>query len=178
MFQVGMSRNLLRSTYFWIQPQSPNNSVSLIGGRLVLDHQKKGSNFNIKKIAVHDYERAFSLEARITFINGDEDNFYGILWGATEDFYFFGVTANGNYAYRKMVKGNWGEVISYSPSTAIRQGNAANILTVRKKGEKLEFLINGEVVNSAPAEKNFGFIGFHLNHYMRVEIDYLRMDYL
>lgn len=177
IFQVVMNRNLLRSTYFWTPIENANDSATIVGGRLILEAKKKGYNFSYTKVAVHDYERDFSLEARMTFISGDEDNFYGILWGATKGFYFFGVTANGNYAYRRMVNGNWIEIISYRPALSIKKGNASNILAIRKKTNKLEFLINGEIVDSAPAEKYDGFIGFHLNHYMKIEIDYIRMDY-
>lgn len=178
-YDVTMNRNLLRSTYLW---QAGFNGVmdwrTLYGGKFILENTNKGYNKTFPKAGTHDFERDFSLEAKMTFLSGDEGNFYGLMWGNIRDiFYFFGVTSNGNYAYRKMVGGNWNEILSYRPSAYIRQGNAANILTVKKKGARIEFYINGTMVDTAPADKFEGFIGFHLNHYMKVEVEYLRMDY-
>jgi len=176
---ITMNRNLLRSTYLW---QAGFNGVmdwrTLYGGKFILENANKGYTKTFPKAGTHDYERDFSLEAKMTFISGDEGNFYGLMWGnIRNEFYFFGVMATGNYAFRKLVNGNWTEILNARPSTAIRKGNAANTLTVKKKGARMEFYINETLVDTAVSEKYNGFVGFHLNHYMKVEVDYLRMDY-
>lgn len=178
-YQVVMTRDLLRSTYPWQASfKGEMDWRRLYGGKFILENTNKGHNRTFPKLGMHDYERDFSLEAKMTFISGDEGNFYGLMWGnVRNEFYFFGVMASGNYAFRKSVNGNWTEILNARPSTAIRKGNAANTLTVKQKGEKMEFYINGTMVDTAPSDKYFGFIGFHLNHYMKVEVDYLRMDY-
>lgn len=178
-YDVTMNKNLLKSIYLW---QAGFNGVmdwrTLYGGKFILENTNKGYTKTFPKAGMQDYERDFSLETRMTFISGKEDNFYGVMWGNIRDiFYFFGVTANGNYAYRKMAGGNWNEILSYRPSAYIRQGNSSNTLTVKKKGARMEFYINGTMVDAAPADKYNGFIGFHLNDVMKVEVDYLRMDY-
>jgi tetratricopeptide (TPR) repeat protein len=178
-FNVGINRNLLNSTYLW---QGAFNGVmdwrTLYGGKFILENTNKGYNRTFPKVGMHDYERDFSLEAKMTFLDGKEDNFYGIIWGNIRDiFYYFGITANGNYAYRKMTGGNWSEILRYRPSDYIYQGNTANTLTVKKKGARMEFYINGTLVDYASADKFDGFIGFHLNDVMKVEVEYLRMDY-
>lgn len=186
IYQIVMSRNLLMSTYLWYQIKTNDNDAYL-GTNYTMEAKRRGFNWHIPKAGLgldnSNGNIDFSLEARMNFINGDTNNFYGILWGdlhrndIPENYYFFGITASGNYAFRKLVNNNWVEIISYSPSPAIRQGSASNTLTVKKKGNKLDFYINGTFLNTAPAEKFSGFIGFHLNHYMKVTADYIRIDY-
>lgn len=159
--------------------RNPDGSAEIANGKLFFEHRKVGTNFNISKMAAIATYRDFTIESLMKFITGDEGNFYGFLWGRKDanNFYYFGITANGNYAFRKLINGAWSEVISYRPSPFIKTHSNSNKLAVKKRGGLLEFYINDHMVGTVPFEDFSGGIGFHLNHTMKVEVDYLKVTY-
>ncbi len=163
----------------WAEFQYPDGSAAIANGKYTFHNNKIGYTWNVDKGVLIDTSRDFSVETEMKFIDGVDGNFYGFLWGRkdAENFYFFGVTANGNYAYRKWLNGAWKEIIQYRPSSAIRKGVNANKLAISRRAGNIEFYINDKFVNNAPFEDFTGKIGFHLNDVMKVEIEYLRITY-
>jgi hypothetical protein len=163
----------------WAEFQYPDSSAAVANGKYTFENKKVGHNWNVDKNILIDSTRDLTIETEMKFISGDDANFYGLLWGRKDrdNFHFFGVIPNGNYAYRKLVNGSWVEVIPAKISPAVQRGAVSNRLTIKKRGNKTEFYINDKLLDTAPFEVFNGNIGFHLNHTMKVEIEYLRVTY-
>ena len=163
----------------WAEFQYSDGSAIVANGKYTFENNKVGYTWNVDKTILIDTSRDFSIETEMKFIGGVDGNFYGVLWGRkdVDNFFFFGVTSNGNYAYRKWLYGAWSEVIQYRPSAVIKKGVNTNKLSVRRRAATIEFYINDKLVNTAPFEDFAGKIGFHLNDVMKVEIEYLKVSY-
>ncbi|HOU13724.1 MAG TPA: serine/threonine-protein kinase [Anaerolineae bacterium] len=77
-----------------------------------------------------------------------DDVGYGLVFRASEQsFYFFMVTDNQQYHVSLMHGGTWQTLIGWTASAAIRPG-AVNTLAVWGIGDRFDFYINGQWVNS------------------------------
>lgn len=163
----------------WWEGQNENGSATIIDGKYFIEAKKAGAGWNVTKEVSIDTKRDFSIESQLRFVSGTENSPFGVIWGRqdTNNFHFFGVTANGYYGYTKLVNGAWSDIVSARTSQVIQKGSAVNKLMIRKRSGKLEFLINGELVDSAPFQDFAGAIGFNLTNSMKIEIEYLRILY-
>ncbi len=145
-------------------------------GKFVIDQPVQGLNWHYYSNHSIDSSRDFTLEAKFRFVSGDANNFYGLIWARTDasNYLFFGVTPSGQIGFRKWT-GQWIEVAN-KPSVAVKKGNSENVLTVRRNGADYIFLVNGVEVAKAPFEPFTGRLGFHVNHFMRVEVDWIRLS--
>jgi hypothetical protein len=93
------------------------------------------------------------LTVEATHVSGPDDNEYGVLirmqqTGSSADaFYAFSISGDGYARIARFGNGTWTVLGSdWSPSPAIRQGEATNVLEVVAQGTAFEFIINGEPV--------------------------------
>ena len=163
----------------WSEFDDREASTQIKAGKFIVESRLTGHTWKTSRAVLIDTTRNFSIETEMKWIGGYDDNFYGVLWGSRDgnNFFFFGVTSSGNFAYRKFLNGSWTDVIRFRLSLAINKGVASNKLFISKRGENYEFRINDQVVGIAPSEDFTGNIGFHLNDPMKVEIEYLRIRY-
>ena len=114
-------------------------------------------------------------------------NFYGLVFGgsglegAQQNYLYFVVAQNGMW----LVKGREADATSnVAPKTANdavkkpdASGESTNALEVRVGAEKVDFVINGVVVHTAPKTgaltKTDGIYGIRVNHQLEVHVDEL-----
>ena len=93
--------------------------------------------------------RDFHLTVEASQVSGPDDNGYGVLvrMQDSDNFYRFSVSGDGFYMVSKFVDGqqhflgpNW------TPSQAIRQGQATNTLEVICQGSALTFIVNDQLL--------------------------------
>ncbi len=112
-------------------------------------------------------------------------NFYGLVFGgsglegAQQNYLYFVVAQNGMW----LVKGREADATSnVAPKTANdavkkpdASGESTNALEVRVGAEKVDFVINGVVVHTAPKTgalaKTDGIYGIRVNHQLEVHVD-------
>lgn len=122
----------------------------------------------------------FKLEATITKEGGADDGSYDLLWGLKDinNFNSFSIAGVGQYSCDKKVGGKWFSIVPWSSSEFIRKGNATNVLSIVKSGDKLNFYINDHLVNTARYRTPEGNkIGFFLNRDIQVKIDRVVLTY-
>lgn len=134
----------------------------------------------------YDQTKDFSIETKIflkTTETGNPNDSYWLLWGIgnnARDFYAFGIYPEGKFQYGKLVNNVWDAKAGYKPSAAINAGiNKANVLRVEKRGDTINFFINGIQVYRASYEKfdkNFAGVGYQFNNKKILDIDYLRIN--
>ena len=133
---------------------------------------------------------AYTLKASFKLMKpSGHPNFYGLVFGgsnldgAQQSYLYFVVAQNGMW----LIKGRDGDVTSnIVPKTANdavkkpdAEGQSVNELEVRVGAEKVDFVVNGTVVHSAPKSgalaKTDGIYGIRVNHQLEVHIDGLQM---
>jgi hypothetical protein len=113
------------------------------------------------------------------------DEYYGLIFGgaglegATQSYLYFMVTDDGTYLIKRRDGSSTQGVSPKTPRPVVKKpdagGTATNALEVRVKADKIEFVINGTVVNTlpktGPAAKTDGIYGIRINHQLDVQID-------
>jgi hypothetical protein len=108
-------------------------------------------------------------------------NYYGLVFGgsglesANQKYSYFMVAQNGSW----MIKtrdgegtGNVGRAVNDAVKKPDASGKSTNALEVRVGADKIDFVVNGTVVNSQPksALKTDGIWGARVNHLLEVHI--------
>ena len=112
-------------------------------------------------------------------------NYYGLIYGgsglegAAQSYNYFLVAQDGSW----LVKHREGEAVTdiaaKAPNDAVKKpdasGKSTNALEVRVQPTKVDYVVNGTVVHSAPksgnAAKTDGIYGFRVNHQLEVHVD-------
>ena len=90
----------------------------------------------------------FVIEVDSSKVAGPDDNAFGIIlrYVDSDNFYIFAASSDGQYQFGYYLDNTWTEVISWTPSDAVKQGNTSNKLSVACKGNHFILSINGMVV--------------------------------
>jgi hypothetical protein len=89
----------------------------------------------------------FALEVDARRVSGPLSNEFGVLvryQPETDEFYLFAISSDGFYAVEKYQAGEWQQLVEWTESEAILQGEAVNRLRVTGQGAKMRFFVNGE----------------------------------
>jgi hypothetical protein len=114
---------------------------------------------------------------------GNEE-YFGLIFGgsnldgATQKYLYFMVNSDGAWLIKSRDGSGTSQVASSGgPSDAVRKagadGTSTNALEVRVMADKVDFVVNGKVVNSMPkaGQKTDGVYGIRINHMLEVHID-------
>jgi hypothetical protein len=112
------------------------------------------------------------------------NNYYGLVFGgsglegADQAYLYFLVGQNGTFIVkRRLGDPKTEDVVGRTPSDAIRKpeasGKSTNTLEVRVGADKVDFVVNGTSVHSAPKAglKTDGIWGIRVNHQLDVMIE-------
>ncbi len=129
----------------------------------------------------------YDLKGKFTLLKGNGNGeFYGLVFGggdlagAGQNYIYFMVTDDGTYLIKRHTSdGGTPTVSPKTPNDAVKKpdasGTCSNVLEVRVAGDKVEFVINGTVVNTMPKTgalaKTDGIYGIRVNHQLQVQID-------
>jgi hypothetical protein len=108
------------------------------------------------------------------------------LDGAKQNYLYFMVAGNGRWLFKRRVGDDTEEIGGPEPNKAVKtpdaSGKYTNALEVRVLADKIECVINGTVVHTAPktgeAAKTDGIYGFRVNHLLDVQVDGFAMSKL
>ncbi|MBN1953446.1 MAG: hypothetical protein JW900_00210 [Anaerolineae bacterium] len=91
--------------------------------------------------------RDFHLTVEATQVAGPDDNEYGVLLRMedSDNFYRFSISGDGYFLVSKFVDGT-PELLggNWTPTEAIRQGQATNVIEVTAQGSALILVVNGQ----------------------------------
>jgi hypothetical protein len=112
------------------------------------------------------------------------NNYYGLIFGgsdldnAKQSYTYFLVAQDGTFLVKKRDgDANTENVIAKTPSDAIKKpdasGKSTNALEVRVGADKIDYVVNGTVVQSSPKRgaKTDGVYGIRVNHLLDVQIE-------
>ena len=128
----------------------------------------------------------YTLKGTFTLVKpSSHTNYYGLVFGgsglegAEQSYLYFTVAQNGTW----LIKSRNGEatagVTPKTPSDVVKKpgpdGTSVNALEVRVGADKVDFVVNGQVVHSEPKTgamaKTDGIYGIRINHVLEVKID-------
>jgi hypothetical protein len=89
-----------------------------------------------------------SVEARR--VDGPLDNQYGIIVRHVDhsNFCLFAVSSDGMYSIQRLRNDEWEDLVSWTPSDAVRQGDATNVLRVECRGAHIRFFVNDQLLST------------------------------
>jgi hypothetical protein len=117
---------------------------------------------------------------------GGHSEYYGLIFGGSgldgpaQSYTYFMVEQDGTWLIKSRNGSSTAQVASSgSPSDAVKKadasGTSTNALEVRVMPDKVEFVVNGKVVNTTPksgqAVKTDGIYGIRINHMLEVQVD-------
>lgn len=129
----------------------------------------------------------YTLKATFTLLKpSGHPNYYGLIFGGSDlegpnqNYSYFVVAQNGMWLIKHRDNDTATSNISpKTPSDAVKKpdesGKSVNTLEVRVGADKVDFVVNGTVVHSAPKTdalaKTDGIVGIRVNHLLDVQID-------
>ena len=116
-------------------------------------------------------------------------NYYGLVFGGSglegvqQNYLYFVVAQNGMWLIKGRDADGTNNIAPKTANDAVKKpdasGESTNALEVRVGADKVDFVINGTVVHSAPKSgalaKTDGLYGIRINHQLEVHIDGLAL---
>jgi hypothetical protein len=134
---------------------------------------------------------AYTLKGTFTLMKpSGHINYYGLVFGGSalegpqQSYLYFVVAQNGTW----LIKSRDGEATSTlapkTPNDAVKtpdaSGKSTNALEVRVGADKIDFVVNGAIVHTAPKSgamvKTDGTYGIRVNHLLEVQVDGLAVS--
>ena len=134
---------------------------------------------------------AYALQGTFTLLKpSGHNNYYGLVFGgsglegAQQSYLYFVVAQNGTWLIKRRDGDATSIVSPKTPNDAVKKpdasGKSTNDLEVRAGTDKIDFVVNGAVVNSAPKSgataKTDGIYGIRVNHLLEVQVDGLTVS--
>ncbi|MEE8372647.1 MAG: hypothetical protein V3R87_02780 [Dehalococcoidia bacterium] len=122
-------------------------TAAYIDGQLHLINDNPGRSAPLWFYTPAEFDNiAFEVDA--TKVAGPDQQ-YGLIFGTeNEDFFLFGLTENGLYCFTRWTGSDWFYIVDYVFSPHIKQGGAANTVSVARRDGGLEFYVNGEYLRT------------------------------
>ena len=129
---------------------------------------------------------AYTLKGTFTLMKpSGHNNYYGLVFGgsglegAQQSYLYFLVAQNGTWLIKRREGDATSNVKPRTPNDAVKKpdesGKSTNVLEVRVGADKVDFVVNGVVVDtepkSGPVAKTDGIYGIRVNHLLEVQVD-------
>ena len=110
--------------------------------------------------------------------------FFGLMFGgsdlegARQSYLYFMVSGDGNWLLKRRMGNDTENVAGPTANSAVKRpdasGKSTNVLEVRVRADKIEYVVNGTVVHttlkSGKTSKTDGIYGFRVNHLLEVQV--------
>ena len=127
---------------------------------------------------------AYTLKGTFTLMKpSGHTNYYGLVFGgsqlegAQQNYTYFLVAQDGTFLVKKREGEATSDVVKKTPNDAVKKpgadGKSTNALEVRVGADKVDYVVNGTVVQSTPKSgvKTDGTYGIRVNHLLEVQVD-------
>ena len=129
----------------------------------------------------------YTLKGTFTLMKpSGHSNYYGLVFGgnglegAEQSYTYFVIAQDGNWLIKRRDGSAATNIAPKTPNAAVKKpdpgtGKSTNALEVRVGADKVDFVVNGTVVHSAPKTgglaKSDGIYGIRINHQLEVHIE-------
>jgi hypothetical protein len=133
----------------------------------------------------------YTLKGTFTLMKpSGHTNYYGLVFGGSDlggpqqSYLYFVVAQDGTWLIKRRDGAATSIVAGKMASDAVKKpdvsGKSTNALQVRVGADKIDFLVNGEVVHTEPKSgataKTDGIYGIRVNHLLEVQVDGLSVS--
>jgi len=131
----------------------------------------------------------YTLKGTFTLLKpSGHTNYYGLVFGgsnlegAGQNYTYFLVAQDGTWLVKKREGEATSDVAPKAPNGAVKKpdasGKSVNALEVRVGADKIDYVVNGTVVQSTPKSgvKTDGTYGIRVNHLLDVQVDGLAVS--
>jgi hypothetical protein len=134
----------------------------------------------------------YAIKANFTLLEpSNHTNYYGLVFGASglegaqQRYMYFMVAQDGTWLLKQRTGENT-PTVARGASPAVKKpdasGKSTNVVEVRVMPDKVDFVVNGTTVHSAPKSgalaSTDGVYGFRVNHFLNVQVDQLAVSRL
>jgi ribosomal protein L21E len=130
---------------------------------------------------VIDTNKDFIISTKMNHVSGITNHGYGLVFGrdATGNFQYFQISADGHFQVGGLKNKQWRTVKNWTKSKHILTGNNTNTLQMEKRGDIVNFYINGYFVHKMNFQTFAGnYLGFIVNRKQKVGVSNLTVMYL
>lgn len=126
----------------------------------------------------------YTLKGAFTLLKpSGHTNYYGLVFGGSDlegpqqQYVYFVVAQNGTWLIKRRNGDSTENITPKTPSDSVKKpdasGKSTNDLEVRVGADKIDYVVNGQVVHSMPKAgvKTDGTYGIRVNHLLDVQID-------
>jgi hypothetical protein len=133
----------------------------------------------------------YTLKGTFTLLKpSGHTNYYGLVFGGSnldgpqQEYLYFLVAQDGSWLVKHRAGDAATHDVARGPNAAVKKpdasGKSTNALEVRVTGDKIDYVVNGTVVNSTPKSgmtaKTDGIYGIRVNHLLEVQVDDLAVS--
>ena len=164
----------------WAESNTSDVSLSVTGGDYIIEHKRVSGGWSSTIAKKYDTSKDFRISAQLKKKSGITDHGYGIILGRkdSDNQNQFYISGGGSYTISKYVNGTRTAIKKWTKSSHIKKGNGVtNLLTVKKTGSKIEYLINSNVVYTGYSYKSYGDrTGFIVHDKQKIAVGYLSIS--
>ena len=153
----------------WTVKNAEEYAVNLEENYYKFEHKREGDRSWLSwQSADFFYDQPeFRIHVVLEKVAGGSNHGYGFVWGLADakNFFEFVISQNGYYRIAQYEKNCFNNFVAWQYNQAIRQGNAVNILEIRRNEAAVEFYVNSVLVETRSVEevipqvnRSFGFI--------------------
>jgi outer membrane protein OmpA-like peptidoglycan-associated protein len=163
----------------WFVGSDKDYSVKVENGYYNISHFNNEQEEFFYRDFYIDPTKDYSIEAKISQNSGEENLGYGITYGTDDpvNSYNFVITSNGQFKIFKYVKDQYAAIKDWtSVPNLINPFGSPNVLTVKKVGSNMHYLVNGTEVFTCPSQKFLGRnVGMFVYSKISISVDYFKI---
>ena len=164
-----LNENLIASSSHFDDEDSENHSMKKNDAEYLVE-RKKEENYSIPT-AFYDlnFEENWKIECDTEWIDGVDNESYGIVFGREKgSYYFFGIAGSDSFMYCKYIDWTFTPLIKWKQTPKFKKWGSNN-LKIEKTENILKFYVNDVNVDSWQAEPFFGnFFGFKVTKNQKI----------
>jgi len=165
----------------WAIGDFPTYATSISNGKFFMEFKNNTSYIYPALSVPLDTRKDFIISTKMNHVNGITNHGYGFSFGrdAKNNYHSFQISADGHFQVSRMRNNEWQNIQKWTKSKHIITGDNTNILQMEKRGDTMNFYINGYFVHKMSFEAFAGdYLGFIINHKQKVSVNELTVMYL
>lgn len=164
----------------WYETDSEENKIKVKDGALYFKNKTNGSRWVWRALKnLNPENEDYTIETKLRLIKGDKNYAMGIIHSMYNDnssYRAFYINARGQFKVDHYYSKKSHIQVNYENTSAIKKGNAYNILKVEKRANALKYYINDELVHQYYDNSYYGErLAFFTGNKMEIEFDYLKI---
>jgi len=161
----------------WAESNTSDVLLDVSNGDYIIDHKRASGGWPTTIEKKYDASKNFRVSAQLKKKTGITNHGYGIITGRKDSknqnqFY---ISGGGSFSIIKYVNGTLSYIKEWTKSSHIKKGNGVtNLLSIKKTGNKVQYIINSNVVFTSYSYTSYGDkTGFIIHNKQKIAVGYI-----